>query len=133
MLSDLLSASVAESSASRLTAFRAIFLGFARHGVSSPTTNTNANANVLPLLAKMLPSEWTLPTLEALFVRFLELELSKDKQPRENTLFWLVSAFARTSGEDADVLRRVFERVEGQFGYVWGGGRLARIRERFIS
>lgn len=140
MLSDLLSASVAESSASRLTAFRAIFLGFARHGVSSPTTNTNANANVLPLLAKMLPSEWTLPTLEALFVRFLELELSPDARPRENTLFWLVSAFVRTSGQDAEVMRRVFERVEDRFGYVWtssgvagGRGRLARIRERFIS
>jgi hypothetical protein len=111
----LSSATVSMSSASRLTAFRAIFLGFARHGIVTPST---------------IASEWTLPTLEALFVRFLELE---DSRPRENTLFWLVSAVARTSGNDADVLRGVFERVEGRFGYVWGRGRLARIRERFIS
>ncbi|KAH9049237.1 hypothetical protein EDB83DRAFT_2226887 [Lactarius deliciosus] len=120
-LTDMLSSTSATSSASRLTAFRAIFLGFARHGVQSPA-----------------PSEWTLPALEALFERFLELELAQDTRPRENMLFWLVSAFARTSGEDADVLRRVFERVEGRFGYVWtssgiaGGGRLARLREKFI-
>jgi pentatricopeptide repeat protein len=122
MLADMLSASVVVPSAGHLTVFRAIFLGFARHGVQMPT---HANANAL--------QEWTLPTLEALFVRFLELELSKDTRPRENTLFWLVSAFARTSRHDADVMRRVIERVEGQFGYVWGGGRLSRIRERFIS
>ncbi|KAI9449620.1 hypothetical protein BJY52DRAFT_1306581 [Lactarius psammicola] len=139
MLTDMLSAS-ATSSASRLTAFRAIFLGFARHGIppcsSSPPKSTSANAQ----LAVVPPSsEWTLPTLEALFARFLEVELSQDTRPRENMLFWLVSAFARTSGHDADVLRRVLERVESRFGYVWtssgaagGRGRLARIRERFI-
>ncbi|KAH8979934.1 hypothetical protein EDB86DRAFT_2814171 [Lactarius hatsudake] len=121
MLADMMMLS-ATSSASRLTAFRAIFLGFARHGVRSPA-----------------PSEWTLLALEALFERFLELELAPGTRPRGNMLFWLVSAFARTSGEDADVLRRVFERVEGRFGYVWtssgtagGGGRLARLREKFI-
>ncbi|KAH9027262.1 hypothetical protein EDB85DRAFT_1868474 [Lactarius pseudohatsudake] len=123
MLADMLSST---SAASRLTAFRAIFLGFARHGVRSLPTPPS--------------SEWTLVALEAIFERFLELELAQDTRPRENMLFWLVSAFARTSGEDADVLRRVFERVEGRFGYVWtssgtagGGGRLARIREKFIS
>jgi pentatricopeptide repeat protein len=139
MLADMLSASAtAVTSASRLAAFRAIFLGFARHGVA----NANANAKAPPSFATVLPSEWTLPTLEALFVRFLELELSRDARMRlrENTLFWLVSAFVRTSGHDADVLRGVFERVEDRFGYVWtssgtagGSGRLERIRERFIS
>jgi len=137
ILADLLSSSASISSASRLTAFRAIFLGFARHGVSS---SSNANANARLSLATVVPSEWTLPTLEALFERFLELELSKETRPRESTLFWLVSAFVRTSGHDADVLRGVFERVEERFGYIWsssgvpgGSGRLARIREKFIS
>jgi hypothetical protein len=135
MLADMLSASTttAVSTASHLTAFRAIFLGFARHGTTTTKPKPNARA-------AWLPSEWTLPTLEALFVRFLELELSRETRPRETTLFWLVSAFARTSGNNADVLRGVFERVEGRFGYVWtssgaagGRGRLARIREKFIS
>ena len=130
MLADMLSTctDITTSSASRLTAFRAIFLGFARHGVppSSSTTTTDA-------IPTEPPPEWTLTTLEALFVRFLELELSGNTRPRENMLFWLVSAFARTSAHDADVLRRVFERVEDRFGHVWGGGRLARIREKYIS
>ena len=129
ILGDMLSAtSSTASSASRLTAFRAIFLGFARHGVNAPSTRST------PLQPP--PSEWTLPTLETLFVRFLELEMSRDLRIRENTLFWLVSAFVRTSGHDADVLRRVFERVEERFGYVWSSSsraRLARIREKFIS
>ena len=129
MLADMLLS--ASGSASHLTAFRAIFLGFARHGVVSPPPPPNSNANALP--PTISSSEWTLQTLEALFARFLELELPRDTRPRENTLFWLVSAFARTSRHDADVLRRVFERVEGRFGNVWGGGRLARIREKFIS
>ena len=127
MLSDMLSAPTATTAASRLTAFRAIFLGFARHGVNAPSPSPSSHP---------AQSEWTLPTLEALFVRFLELEMSRDLRLRENTLFWLVSAFVRTSGHDADVLRRVIERVEERFGYVWPSSsraRLARIREKFIS
>jgi hypothetical protein len=131
MLADMLSASdVPVTTASRLAVFRAIFLGFARHGA----------AKARPSLATVPSSEWTLPTLEALFMRFLDLNLAKNVRLRENTLFWLVSAFVRTSGRDADVLRGVFERIEERFGYVWtsngvagGRGRLARIRDRFIS
>ncbi len=125
-LADMLSSSSTIASTSQLAAFRAIFLGFARHGVSSSSTTTTDDR-----------LEWTLPTLEALFARFLHLELSPGTRPREHMFFWLVSAFMRTSGNDADVLRRVFERVEGRFGYVWtlGGpaGRLVRLRKLFIS
>lgn len=163
-----------------LAAFRAIFLGFARHGVVEhppssssspqkynrhPTTPhrptstftsqkhhdddqqrrrshypfTNNNSNN----AHDGESEWTLPTLEALFARFLELP--RDTRLREPTLFWLVSAFARTSGRDAAVLRRVFERIEDRFasavalmrGSTGGAtsqrGRLAHIRDRVFS
>jgi hypothetical protein len=131
MLADMLSASdVPVTTASRLAVFRAIFLGFARHGAAKAPRS----------LATVPSSEWTLPTLEALFMRFLDLNLAKNVRLRENTLFWLLSAFVRTSGRDADVLRGVFERVEERFGYVWtsngvagGRGRLARIRDRFIS
>jgi len=82
-------------------------------------------------------NEWTLTTLEALFAQFLELP--RDTLLREDTLFWLVSAFGRTSGDDPVVLRRVFESVEDRFGrsassLTFGGanqrGRLGRIRER---
>ena len=180
-----------------LPAFRAIFLGFARHGVvdhpsstpsssSSPsrrnydhptsprrltptftsqkyrddhhhpeqrrrshhpfTTSHRHHRHHRPLLlvidgnAHGGESEWTLQTLEALFARFLELP--RDTRLREPTLFWLVSAFARTSGRDPAVLRRVFERVEDRFptaialtrgGAMSQRGRLARIRDRVFS
>ena len=175
-----------------LAAFRAIFLGFARHGVvehSSPPSSsslpqkyhhlpsphrprsistsqnhddddddqqrrrpypltTSHHRHHNPLLTNSnnaldADSEWTLQTLEALFARFLELP--RDTRLREPTLFWLVSAFARTSGRDAAVLRRVFEWIEDRFpsaialtrggtgGAVSQRGRLARIRHRVFS
>jgi hypothetical protein len=118
---------------SSLTAFRAIFLGFARHGVLSPRAFSSASSSEsLVGISTSSSSEWTLATLEALFARFLELP--HDTPLRENVLFWLVSAFARTSGNDAAVLRDVFERVEDRFGCGHGwSGRLARIRERVFS
>ena len=132
-----------------LAAFRAIFLGFARHGVVS--SNTNGDFTVHENEENEF--QWTLPTLEALFARFLDLP--RDAPLREPTLFWLVNAFTRTGGQDSSLLLRdVFERVEARFGssalkltrgegdgYDDGGGggggsrrgRLARIRERVFS
>jgi hypothetical protein len=125
-----------------LTAFRAIFLGFARHGVvlsDNPITTRTEEQGQAP--------QWTLPTLEALFARFLDIP--HDTPLREPTLYWLVSAFARTSGgggrDTSLLLRSVFERVEARFGSSalmltrgdGGGvsrcGRLARIREWVFS
>ncbi|KAI0253062.1 hypothetical protein BJV78DRAFT_1123598 [Lactifluus subvellereus] len=130
---------VTATRSSSLTAFRAIFLGFARHGVLSPRASSSSSTAPSESLfgttsRSRSGSEWTLATLEALFARFLELP--RDTPLRETVLFWLVSAFARTSGHDAAVLRDVFERVEGRFGYGRSGrwsGRLARIREKVFS
>ena len=128
--------------AASLATFRAIFLGFARHGVTTTDDDEDRDKEE----EKDAP-QWTLPTLEALFDRFLDLP--HDTPLREPTLFWLVSAFARTSGVDGHgtslLLRSVFERVEARFGssalkLTRGGddaairrGRLARIRERVFS
>jgi hypothetical protein len=131
-----------------LAAFRAIFLGFSRHGLvlSDPPTSTTTSFNEDK--DKEQEPQWTLPTLEALFDRFLDLP--HDTPLREPTLFWLVSAFVRTSGgsslDTSLLLRSVFERVEARFGtsalmLTRGGGddgvarrgRLARIRERVFS
>jgi hypothetical protein len=134
-----------------LAAFRAIFLGFSRHGVvlsDNPFTATDGDEEEEE---EEVAPQWTLSTLEALFARFLDLP--HDTPLREPTLYWLVSAFARTSGgggggggRDASLLlQSVFERVEARFGSSalmltrgdGGGvsrrGRLARIRERVFS
>jgi pentatricopeptide repeat protein len=180
-LTDMLSAKGEEGmdiNSNSLTAFRAIFLGFARHGVfvsppsisitTSPTTlnrhqplpisqrrhHPTLTSSTTPSSSMVLAGnnssrsrsneeqeqEWTLTTLEALFTRFLELP--PDTRLRENVLFWLISAFARTSGHDSLVLRDVFERLESRFGCGGGegvgglrgwSGRLARIREKVFS
>jgi pentatricopeptide repeat protein len=132
-----------------LAAFRAIFLGFARHGVvatdNNPLPLTTTTTTITLTIHEDKEAQWTLPTLEALFARFLDLP--HDTPLREPTLFWIVTAFSRTSGhEDLDsslLLRSVFERVEARFGssalsLTQGGGesrrgRLARIRERVFS
>jgi pentatricopeptide repeat protein len=138
-----------------LTAFRAIFLGFARHGVdaaSSPAP-TITTTHTIHEDEEKEDLQWALPALEALFARFLDLP--HDTPLREPTLFWLVSAFSRMSGhQDSDsdsnsdsesslLLRSVFERVEARFGssalrLTLGDdgerrGRLARIREKVFS
>ena len=78
--------------------------------------------------------------LEALFAHFCELP--RDTRLRKPMHFWLVSAFARTSGRDPAVLRHVFERVEDRFpaaialtrgGTISQRGRLACIRDRVFS
>ena len=126
-----------------LTAFRAIFLGFSRHGVaaSNPATTSTPTISGDEENDEDV-DQWTLPTLEALFARFLDLP--HDTPLREATLFWLMSAFSRTSGNE-DVLRSVFERVEARFGSSAlrftqqgdGGdsrrGRLVRLRESVFS
>ena len=143
-----------------LAAFRAIFLGFSRHGVvlSDPPDSTTTTTSSSTTSSSSFSSnqdkdndqepQWTLQTLEALFDRFLDLP--HDTPLREPTLFWLVSGFARTSGGSSQdtslLLRSVFERVEARFGSsalkltrvggddgVTRRGRLARIRERVFS
>jgi pentatricopeptide repeat protein len=129
-----------------LPAFRSIFLGFARHGVVATAASSNPPPTIYEDGEEETYSlQWTLPALKALFARFLDLP--HDTPLREPTLFWLVSAFLRTSGHHQDssslLLRSVFERVEARFGssalrLTQGDdssrcGRLARIRERVFS
>ncbi|KAI0260520.1 hypothetical protein BC834DRAFT_973384 [Gloeopeniophorella convolvens] len=94
-------------------AFRALFLGFARHG--APPHSSAGSA-------------WTHDALRALLARFLEQPRGRSA-PRERTLFWLVGGLARTSGDDARVLARALAALEARFGVRWRG-RLARVRER---
>ncbi|KAL6309574.1 hypothetical protein BKA93DRAFT_697993, partial [Sparassis latifolia] len=105
-----------------LPAFRAIFLGFARHGTPSPNTK---GAELLS--SRLKSSMWTSDNLHALFQSFLKLP--HNVQPSERTIFWVLMAFATTSGHDARKLRKVWEQLEERFGGGWGG-RLERFRQR---
>ncbi|KAH9947254.1 hypothetical protein B0H21DRAFT_692241 [Amylocystis lapponica] len=103
-----------------LPAFRAIFLGFARHGMP-PAHLKNAG----PLTLRLTSSAWTYDNLHILYQSFLALP--HDVRPSDRTIYWVIKAFATTSGNDIRKLRRIWEQLETRFGGGWGG-RLERFR-----
>jgi pentatricopeptide repeat protein len=109
-----------------LPVFRAFFLGFARHAQSPLPTRQKQNR-----LRNFNPpspdSPWTLKNLDVLFESFLEWPV--DTQPSDRTIYWILVAFAKTSGNDADKLQKVWSQLRSRFEGRWGG-RLERFRKR---
>lgn len=95
--------------------FRAILLGFSRHGVgpkvisrNSPHTSTNRGK-----------LDWNLENLQNIFEKFLELP--PDTKISESTIFWTLNSFSRTSDHDVEILRTVWQQMENRFGRFKGG------------
>jgi len=111
---------------STFPAFRALFLGFFRHAVP-PTANLSVR-----LRALREQTTWTLENLEKLFESFLALP--ENDEPCRSTLFWIVVAFQKTSGDDLTKLREVWRRLEGRYPWPWAdpGHRLSRLRSRLF-
>lgn len=112
-----------------LPVYRAIFIGFVRHGqvprVVQPGVRYGAEMLALSP-ATDDSSPWALKALDPLFEDFLRIP--RGVEPTENLIFWILTAFAKTSGEDKRKLRRVYRLLEERFGGQWGG-RLERLRE----
>ncbi|KAF8211482.1 hypothetical protein K438DRAFT_1807395 [Mycena galopus ATCC 62051] len=106
-----------------LPIFRGIFLGYYRHGV--------------PRLRRSAPSDtshpWVLASLDRLFEVFLALP--EYIRPSTSTIYWALVAFDKTSGQDMDLLRTVWTRIETRFGGNWGADdhRLQRIRRSLFD
>ncbi|KAF8076000.1 hypothetical protein FPV67DRAFT_1469999 [Lyophyllum atratum] len=108
--------------------FRAIFLGFRLHGLKlsqkglPPSRLRKANPPDMP--------GWTLDNLEKIFETFMGMP--PDMQIGMSVFYWLIVAFQKTSGNDDELVRRVWKRVEGRFRGKgpWGGtnNRLERLR-----
>ncbi|KZT12781.1 uncharacterized protein LAESUDRAFT_808323 [Laetiporus sulphureus 93-53] len=111
----------AEEPSSTLPAFRAIFLGFARHGEARTLKEDQT------LSRHLKRSQWTMANLDALFDSFLTL--THESKPSERTIYWILVAFKRLSGRDKPKLQRVWQKLEDKFGGGWGG-RLERFRKR---
>ncbi|KAF9268222.1 hypothetical protein L218DRAFT_893092 [Marasmius fiardii PR-910] len=93
--------------------FRALFLGFSRHGTSDSSSQT-----------------WTLDNLHEIYRDFMAF--SESIHPSPLLLYWILLSFDKTSGHDVDVIRRVWLEMEGRFTDGWGG-RLARLRTIIFS
>lgn len=104
-----------------LPIYRAIFLGFYRHGVD-PRQRTAP-------LSRLRPSNktlWSADNLYAIYKSFLQLPV--DQKPGDRVIYWLIMAFAKSSGYDDGKLRKVWKRLEKRFGNDWGL-RLQRVRK----
>ncbi|KAJ7781589.1 hypothetical protein B0H16DRAFT_626187 [Mycena metata] len=108
-----------------LPIFRALFLGFQRHGEAPSRTKDSRPAQSQP---------WVLESLSALFEVFLALP--EYIQPSTSTIYWTLVAFDKTSDGDQDLLRTVWTRIESHFVAAnWGseGHRLQRIRQSLFD
>ncbi|RDB20495.1 hypothetical protein Hypma_012463 [Hypsizygus marmoreus] len=97
--------------------FRAVFLGYARHGFHLPKDGTippRHRANNPP----GQPS-WTLQNLQKLFDAFMNMPAGTHLS--QSVKFWVMVAFRKTSGNDISLLRHVWTQMESRFGGSWGG------------
>ena len=110
-----------------LPIFRALFLGFARHAVLPG--HSYSYAYTAPH-GERHSEEWTLAQLRTLFDHFIDLP--QDARPNGRTVYWLLVAFAITSGYDRALLREVWERLAARYGGVWDG-RVEVLRARVFQ
>ncbi|KAG5654637.1 hypothetical protein H0H81_009885 [Sphagnurus paluster] len=112
-----------------IAVFRAIFLGFCRHGLKVPESGITP-----PHLRAANPPDmpgWTLDNLVKMFDAFMALP--QDTHIGPSVFYWIMTAFQKTSGNDVDLMRRVWKQMEGRFNHPRGGpeNRLQRL-EAFL-
>ncbi|KAF5387783.1 hypothetical protein D9615_000047 [Tricholomella constricta] len=109
-----------------LAVFRAIFLGFRRHGLKLPKSGL-APPHLRATNPPNMPG-WTLNNLEKIFEAFMGMP--PDMQIGPSVFYWVVVAFQKASADDVELVRRVWKRVEGRFKGSLGGSnnRLRRLR-----
>ena len=109
-----------------ISIFRAMFLGFCRHGVSPNSFQTG------PLKSDPNEPEWNLETLQTIFEKFIKLP--PDTKVTASVMFWILGSFNKTSNRDVQLLRTIWLRIEGWFGPFRNGPdhRLTRWRKRLF-
>ncbi|KAL4075724.1 hypothetical protein J3A83DRAFT_4222488 [Scleroderma citrinum] len=112
-----------------MVVFRAIFLGFCRHAGKPGSVKSGLGLGA-PLYGLSAPSPWNLTNLRLVFVAFMNLP--KDAIPSERVLYWIMVAFGKLSGDDLQIMREVWEQLEGKYGCGWGN-RLERLRKMIYA
>ena len=109
-----------------LPVFRAIFLGFYRHGVDATRPVTHRRGHCRSKDSRGPGLDWDLDNLYAIYKGFLELPA--DRKPEDRVVYWLMMAFEKCSGGDYWRMREVLTTLEGRWGDRWGS-RLRRVRK----
>ena len=110
--------------------FRAIFLGFYRHGVDPSRPIAHRRGHCRSRGGHEPGLDWDLDNLYAIYKEFLELPASR--KPEDRVLYWLIMAFEKCSGGDYWRMREVWTTLEGRWGDQWGS-RLRRVRRTIYS
>jgi pentatricopeptide repeat protein len=106
--------------------FRALFLGFYRHGVGPVGSaahrcgHRRSRGNNEPGL------EWNLDNLYTIYKGFLEQPAHR--KPEDTVVYWLIKAFEKCGGGDYWRMREVWTTLESRWGKQWGS-RLRRVRK----
>ncbi|KAL0949164.1 hypothetical protein HGRIS_009245 [Hohenbuehelia grisea] len=108
--------------------FRALFLGFSRHGVPSSSPSAVPAASLFKEQAK-----WNKATLLELFKVFMSLP--EGVRPSRSVFYWIMVAFIRTSADDPVLIRKVWNQLEERFNGPWGGpnNRLQHLRAQLLA
>ena len=105
--------------------FRAVFLGFCRHGVDTGMPFAHHRGHNRPRRSRGPGLDWNLDNLCAIFKGFLELPVNR--KPEDRVVYWLITAFEKCSGGDYWRMREVWNMLEERWGDRWGS-RLRRAR-----
>ncbi|KAH9899797.1 hypothetical protein C8Q73DRAFT_681060 [Cubamyces lactineus] len=110
--------------------YRALFLGFARHALPPGISPSEVEAR-RPEDRDKVWRAWTFEQLYTIFNDFINLPF--DSKPNNRTVYWLLVAFATTSGHNQAVLRNVLEQIEDRFGIEGWDERLRVLREKILA
>ena len=133
VLSDLLACLAAHPVRSQVLngVFRAIFLGFSKHGIP-PMQDEKSLPPPWRISNPPGQHQWSLQNLQTIFDTFMSL--SEDIKASRTTLQWIMHAFDVTSGRDKVILRVVWKKLDKRFGMCWvaSTNRLAAWRTRLF-
>ena len=112
--------------------FRAIFLGFTKHGIS-PIQDERSLPPPLRISNPPGQPQWSLQNLQKVFDIFMNLP--EDINASRTMLHWIMRAFDVTSGRDKVILQEVWKKLDKRFGMCWvaSTNRLAAWRAMLFS
>ena len=110
-------------------AYRAIFLGFVKHSEDKRSPG-DALFPRTPVRDIASSTRWNLEVLDALFNDFMHIP--PRMPPSDRMVYWILLAFAKTSGDDVEKLSLVYRQLEERFGGGWMG-RLEDIKDQIYA